>query len=326
MGISKYAKFDRSLLTLQDLSVRESKVVVRDMVEPAFWVDSRPPEQPHADRDGLAAAVKAAKARKAPIIWFIAGHVVKHGLSKFLVDLMSQGYCTHLACNGSVLIHEFELLTHGETSEDVGKYIRDGSFGNWRDTAVMNRIINKARSPDMGLGEIFGQWTVDTRKTASWSLLHQAYIRDIPVTSHVLVGGDIIHQHPNCSGANIGRASYNDFLVFTQSVYNMAGGVFINVGSQVTGTEVFLKALSMARNARHHNGGDPIHDITTGLLDFVNLPPTWRNGEASEGEAAYYYRPYKSLLLRTVADGGHSFYLGGPHVETLPNLWRSIRI
>lgn len=325
MSISKYEKFDRRLLRLRKLSERESKVSTSDFIEPAYWMDSRRSLPHDPETKGLAEAVQAAKERKAPIIWFIAGHVVKHGLSKFLIDLMEHGYCTHLACNGSVLVHEYELLRHGATSEDVGRYISDGSFGNWWDTATIHRILNKDYLGDMGLGELLGLWCNESRKTAPWSLLQQAYDRDVPVTSHVLIGGDIIHQHPQCDGERIGRLSYNDFLIFTQAVYKMDGGVFINIGSQVTGTEVFLKALSMARNASQNHGGPKIHNITTGMLDFVDLPPTWRDGEASEGEAAYYYRPYKSLLLRTVADGGQSFYIGGPHVETLPNLWRAIR-
>jgi len=321
--MSRYRKIDRSKIRLKPLDERESKVTMDDLFDVTVWdYDTECEIDP--ETQGLADAVHEAKANGRAIIWFLAGHVVKHGLTPFIVDLMQNGYATHVACNGSVLIHEMELALRGHTSEDVGKYISTGEFGHWADVGMINSIVNMHYNAQNTIGEMVGQWLVSQEKGYAWSPTATGWRQKIPVTCHLLVGGDIIHQHPNCP-RELFAASYNDFLVFGGSVEDLEGGVFINIGSQVTGTEVFLKALSMARNIAVQEGKPPIHNLTTGMLDFVKLPDNWRDGEASEGDAAYYYRPWKSILLRTVADGGRSFYLGGPHVNTLPRLWKAIR-
>lgn len=320
----KYDKFDRSLIQQHSLSTRQSKVYLSSLIFPEEW------RMQHRDIiipdevAGLAREIFLARQHKQPIVFFLSGHVVKHGLSYFVLNLLANGYITHLACNGSVLVHDFELAEYGHTSEDVGEHLKDGRFGNWAENKVFNSVVNCPRSQELGLGERLGLYLTD-RPNKPYSLLQQAYKRGVPLTSHVLVGGDIVHQHPGCDGAMLGQATYNDFLIFTQSVHRLQhGGVYVNVGSQVTGVEIFLKSLSMAKNVWQQRGVVPGR-LTTGLLDFVQLPANWRDGEASEGEAAYYYRPWKTLLLRAVADGGRSYYVGGPHAETLPILWEAIR-
>ncbi len=97
----------------------------------------------------------------------------------------------------------------------------------------------------------------------------------MPLTCHVSVGCDITHALPNCSGAALGAASYTDFLIFARAVQGLEGGAFLNVGSAVTGPEVFLKALSMARNVARQDGRS-ITRFTTAVFDLVPLPPDYR--------------------------------------------------
>lgn len=321
--MSKFPKIDRSKILILPNAQRESKVHMSDLADEHDWYQENADVEIDAETRGLADAIRDAKDRGRPVIFFISGHVIKHGLSAFIASLVEEGYITHVACNGSVMIHDWELVYANETSEDVGKYITDGKFGHWRTPGLINDIVYANFNGENTIGEILGQVMAQEQRGQRMSLIRCCHDAGIPMTFHVLIGGDIIHQHPNCD-ASMFAASYQDFLVFGGSVQNLEGGVFVNVGSQVTGTEVFLKALSMARNIAPRIDVPPPLHITTGMLDFVQLPENWRDGEASEGDAAYYYRPWKSILLRTVADGGQSFYVGGQHTETVPKLWKAI--
>ena len=133
---------------------------------------------------------------------------------------------------------------------------------------------------------------------------------------------DTIHEHPNFAGAATGAASYTDFLIFTQSVTRLEGGVFLNVGSAVTGPEVYLKALAMARNVAHQQGRR-IARFTTAVFDLAELGGQL-HAEASKADPRYYFRPYKTILVRTVADGGESCYVQGDHARTVPALYDQI--
>lgn len=324
--MSRYPKFDRSQITIHPSKDRESKVTIGDIIQPAAWLNTVGKDVPiDTETAGLADAILAAQRAGRPVVLFLSGHVIKHGLSQFVIDLMQQGVVTHVAANGSVAIHDYELAAIMQTSEDVGKYIGDGRFGHWSVPGGINDIVNAEFTGTETIGEMLGKRMQQHQFGLRNSVIRNAYELGIPCTFHTLVGGDIIHQHPNCSHSMF-AASYEDFLCFARTIQDLNGGVFINVGSQVTGTEVFLKALSMARNVATGRGLPPIHDITTAMADFVQLPPDWRTGEASEGEAAYYYRPWKTVLLRAIADGGRSFYLGGPHTTTVPKLWKSLTI
>jgi len=64
-----------------------------------------------------------------------------------------------------------------------------------------------------------------------------------------------------------------------------------------------------------------IRCFTTAVFDLVQLPPHWRAGIPGKDDPLYYYRPWKSILVRTVADGGTSFYTCGDDRETIPGLW-----
>jgi hypothetical protein len=143
----------------------------------------------------------------------------------------------------------------------------------------------------------------------------------VPVTVHVGIGYDILHEHPNCDGAALGQTSYQDFLVFAETVTRLEGGVMLNFGSAVMGPEVYLKALAMARNVAHQEGR-AIRQFTTAVFDLVPLEGDTRR-QAPKTDPRYYYRPWKTILVRTVADGGQSFYVQGDHRDTLPSLYHA---
>jgi hypothetical protein len=273
---------------------------------------------------GIAQAIRRAVDNRRAVILMMGGHLLKAGLSRYLIDLMRRGLVSHIATNGAVVIHDFELALVGGTSEDVEKWIKQGQFGLWQETSRLNDIIREGVVRGEGLGQAVGR-VIETEDFPhrDISLCAAGYRYGVPVTSHVTIGADIIHMMPNCDGAALGQASYTDFLMFAKAVENLEGGVFLNVGSAVTGPEVYLKALSMARNLAHQRGKQ-IRDFTTAVFDLIDLPANWRDGPPSPSHPLYYFRPWKTILCRTVSDGGRSHYIQGDFVETIPALWHAL--
>ncbi len=149
----------------------------------------------------------------------MGAHVIKKGVSRFVIDLLQRGYLTHVAMNGAGAIHDYELARVGATTESVARYIRSGEFGLWRETGELNEVIHEAAALSLGLGENVGRRIEASdfpHKDAS--IFAAAYRLSIPATVHVGIGYDIIHEHPNCDGEALGAASYRDFLIFTKSV------------------------------------------------------------------------------------------------------------
>jgi hypothetical protein len=183
----------------------------------------------------------------------------------------------------------------------------------------MNEVIRTAAHKGLGLGEALGREIQDGDfPHKDISVLAAGVRLGIPVTVHVGIGYDILHEHPNCDGAALGQTSYQDFLVFTESVTKLEGGVLLNFGSAVMGPEVYLKALAMARNVAHQEGR-VIRHFTTGVFDLIPIEGDTRQ-QAPKEDPRYYYRPWKTILVRTVADGGESHYVAGDHRVTVPHL------
>jgi len=257
------------------------------------------------------------------ICMMIGGHVIREGVQKYIIDLMKRGYISCIAMNGSGVIHDYEFALIGATTESVARYIRDGQFGLWKETGRINDIVNEGDKRGLGMGEAVGQAIYESDfPYKDISLLAAGYRFKIPVTVHVGIGYDIIHEHPNCNGAATGSTSYRDFLCFAKVIENLEGGVIMNFGSAVMAPEVYLKALSMARNVAHQHGKSIKH-FTTLVCDLHELPEDFSK-EPPKGSPAYYFRPWKTMLVRTVADGGESFYIKGRHSETIPALWAAI--
>ena len=299
------------------LSERANRVMVEDMIRP----ESAVPDFENPELDEIVERIVKARQAAAPVIWMIGGHVVKRGLAPVLIDLMKRGYITHLASNGAASIHDFEIALQGQTSEDVASSLADGSFGMAEETgAWMNKAIQEGVSSGMGFGEAVGKFIAENERFQyrQYSLLYQAYQQRLPYTVHAAIGTDIIHQHPTCDFAAIGWASGQDFKVFTHAVSQLENGVFCNFGSAVIGPEVFLKAVSVARNL-----GMPLRQITTANFDLVALKD-YRKPLADD-KLDYYYRPRKNIVNRPTALGGKGFHICGDHLVTIPNLAQKLR-
>jgi hypothetical protein len=310
-------KFERERLKLKPLGER-----IHDLNRSGIYPLEKTSVS-HPSITVVANRIRTAKARKSAVILMMGAHVIRSGVQRYLIDLMEKGYISCLAINGAGMIHDFEFALIGASTENVAKYIQEGQFGLWKETGRINDMITEAYHYGLGMGEAVGKAiTYGEFIHKDISILAAGYRLHIPITVHVGIGADIIHEHPNCDGAATGATSYRDFLYFAKIVENLEGGVVMNFGSAVMAPEVFLKALSMARNVAHQEGR-VIKHFTTLVCDLHALPDNFSQ-EPSKDNPAYYFRPWKTMLVRTVADGGESFYVQGRHSETIPALWSSV--
>jgi hypothetical protein len=313
-----YPAFDRSRLRLQPLARRQHDLDLSVLLP----LDADLPPFEHPALPVLGRRLVEARAEGRARILVMGAHVIRAGVARQLIDLMERGLVSHVALNGAGPIHDWEFALVGGTTESVARYIRTGEFGLWEETGRMNDVIGSAAAADLGLGEALGRAILEGPfPHKEVSVLAAAARLGVPATVHVGVGQDILHEHPNCDGAALGAASYRDFLVFTEAVTALEGGVLLNVGSAVMGPEVYLKALAMARNVAHQEGRS-IRRFTTAVFDLLPLEGDTRR-QAPRSDPRYYYRPWKTILVRTVADGGESYYVQGDHRLTVPHLRRA---
>lgn len=313
-----FAIFDRSRLCLQPLSSRQHDLTLQNLLA----LDAPKPDFDHLAIPQLAERLHAAKAIGSSIIVMMGAHVLRAGVSRYLIDLMERGLITHIAMNGAGPIHDWELAFIGATTESVARYVRTGEFGLWTETGRINDVINQGARDGLGLGESIGKAILrDDFPHKDCSVLAAGIRLKVPITVHVGIGYDIIHEHPNCDGAALGQTSYRDFLTFAAACQRLEGGVLLNFGTAVMGPEVYLKALTMARNVAHQDG-QKICRFTTAAFDLIPLDGDLKHA-AAKTDPHYYYRPWKTILVRTVADGGESFYVQGDHHQTVPALYHA---
>jgi len=302
-----YEEFDLSGVKTYPLRSRESKVSLAQFATPykkGTGVDGLLKTLPSllaaSDFKAVVRAMLAARKGERAIIWGLGAHVLKTGLSPVIVDLMERGFVSAIATNGAGIIHDFEIALAGATSEDVDATLGPGTFGMAEETgAQLNQAITDGAAAGLGLGQAVGRFLAERKAPfAQISVAATAHRLGIPLTAHVAIGTDIIHMHPNASGAAIGEASLRDFKYFTSAVARLEGGVFLNCGSAVVLPEVFLKAVAIARN-----DGRSLEGLTTVNLDFLR-----------------HYRTLTNVVSRPTAGTGKGYSLTGHHELMLPLL------
>ncbi|WRS28819.1 hypothetical protein U6B65_06750 [Oscillospiraceae bacterium MB08-C2-2] len=313
--------FDRSQLNILPLEQRIHDVNIQVVT----GLDDPIPPFENPDLDSIAQDVIAARRDQSSTVLMMYGaHVIRTGNALHMIELMRRGLVTHFATNGAGSIHDFELAMIGDTCESVAKYISEGQFGLWQETGLLNDVIVQGAADGLGWGEAVGRYIWEQNfPYREKSVLAMGYKLGVPCTVHIGIGNDIIHEHPNCSGAAMGETSYRDFLIYAQSVTRLEGGVFLNFGSAVAGPEVYLKALAMARNVAHQRG-EKIAHFTTAVFDLLAIKGNDFSAAPPKTDPRYYFRPWKTILARTVADGGKSHYIQGEHQLTVPHLTRKI--
>ena len=305
-----YREADLHRLTTVPVAGRRNKVdpsLLADVPGPdrsfGAFLDSLPDVLAARDLRAVIAGVAGAARDRRGVVLLVGGHVVKVGLGPLLGALMARGVVTHLALNGAAAIHDFELAAFGGTSEDVERGLADGSFGMAEETgAEMNAAIAAAAESNLGMGEglagaLAARAALPGRDA---SILLAAREHDVPVTVHVAVGAEITHQHPSADGAAIGATSHRDFRRLAGSLPTLDhGGAVLNLGSAVVLPEVFLKALTIARNL---DGGRPTHFL------------------AADFDMQRHYRPRLNVVQRPTRAGGAGYLLTGHHELLLPLL------
>ena len=258
-----------------------------------------------ADLLEIAQRIAKAVGEQAPVILGMGAHPIKVGLSPLIIDLLERRVVTAVAMNGAGIIHDFELAYQGETSEDVASALKDGSFGMARETgeflhaAIREGVLTK----QVGIGQAVGESILATHLPyAHLSILAACARLEVPACVHVTLGADIIHMHPQANGGILGEGSLRDFHLLAGAVAHLEGGVFLNFGSAVVIPEVFLKALSLARNL-----GNLVKHFTTADFDFIR-----------------HYRPSVNVVTRPTLEGGKGFHLTGHHEIMFPLLCAAV--
>lgn len=303
---------DLSKLKTYSIKKRKSKVdrdlFARPLKPKASFrsfFDSLPNILKAKDLREIVDAIVSAKKNHKPVIFLMGAHVIKCGLSPLVIELIEHGVITAVAMNGAGAIHDFEIAYCGQTSEDVTCALKDGSFGMSRETAeFINFAVSEGIYEDLGFGQAVGaKIGRDNLKNKDLSIAFTCLKKGIPLTVHVAMGTDIVHQHPSANGAHIGEASLKDFRTLSAVVAKLHhGGVVVNMGSAVILPEVFLKALSVARNIK-----GPVTHFTTVNFD-MNVQ----------------YRPMQNIVCRPTDGAGRGFNVVGHHEIMLPLLAQAV--
>lgn len=307
--MSRYESIKLSKLRTYSIQTRNSKVEAalfakKGKADTSAFLDCLPDILSAKDLKALILKLKAAKKQGRGIIIGLGGHVIKCGLAPLIIELMEAGYVSAIAVNGSVMIHDYEIAFYGQTSEDVSAALADGSFGMAFETSYgINKCITAGSQAGLGMGEALGQEILRKAAHAELSLLAMAYKYEVPLTVHVAIGTDIIHQAPCADGKAIGDCSLRDFRILCRQVCDLNdGGVYLNFGSAVILPEVFLKALTVARNI-----SGAVKDFTTAVFD-MNM----------------HYRARVNVVQRPVETGGSGYYFIGQHEILIPLLIKSL--
>lgn len=310
--MSKYKQIDLSKIKTYSINDRSSKVNISAFAQKYQtgaridrFIDCLPDILIGKDFKKLVAAIVNARRQDKQVIVMMGAHVIKCGLSPLIIQLMEEGIITCVALNGAGVIHDVEIANWGNTSEDVGEAVNNGSFGMVRETPqFIFEALTAGKKSKAGFGEAVGQKVESVNsKYKQLSLTAAGFRLNIPVTVHVAIGTDIIHQHPQADGAIIGDLSYRDFKIFCQQVSGLdKQSVVLNFGSAVILPEIFLKALTVVRNLGHD-----AHGFTTANFDMIR-----------------HYRPQVNVVQRPTQTGGVGYDFVGHHEIMIPLLTAAV--
>lgn len=308
--MSTFKRADLSGISTISIAKRKSKITPGDFAAPfdekenAFsaFVASLPATFAATDLVRLVEDIVRARKKRKMVLLMMGAHVVKVGLSPVIVDLLKRKIITAVAMNSAAAIHDVETAMWGKTSEDVASNMLDGRFGMARETGefINTALTNAYQHSDAGYGEVLGKKLREADAPhAEVSILATCFDLSVPVTVHAAIGTDIIHQQPTMDGAATGELSFRDFRTLCELCRGLgAGAVVLNVGSAVIMPEVFLKALTVARNL-----GPRVRGFTTAVFDMY-----------------MHYRPTMNVKVRPTQDGGKGYYFIGHHEIMIPLL------
>jgi len=310
--MTEYREADFSRLKTVPIAKRPNKVDASLLAKPpapppsdrsfTAFVDALPSILAAQDLRYVVDQIVAAAGRRG-VLAMLGGHVIKVGLGPLLIALMRRRAITLVAMNGSAAIHDFELAAYGGTSEDVAAGLADGTFGMAEETGhEMNAALARGAKSNTGAGEALARYLSARGDLPGRdvSVLLACAELNVPVTVHAAIGAEIIHQHPSADGAALGATSHRDFKRLAGALPDLDdGGVVLNLGSAVVMPEVFLKALTIARNL---NDGRP------------------RNFTSVDLDMQRHYRPRMNVVQRPTLHSGKGYEITGHHEIMVPLL------
>lgn len=314
--MAKYKQIDLSKIKTISIKSRKSKVTPESFATPIEaktaslqnFIESLPRVLAGSELRDLVGDIVRARKGKKPVILMMGAHVVKVGCAPLVIDLVSRGVLTHVAMNSAASIHDVETALWGHTSEDVAANLQDGTFGMSKETGdFINTALTKGmKESDAGYGETLALNIIASKaQHPAPSILAACYQSDVPVTVHAAIGTDIVHQQPTMNGAATGEMSFRDFKVFVNTVKDLVnGGVVLNFGSAVIMPEIFLKALTVARNLGYKARG-----FSTANFDMIRQ-----------------YRPQVNVVERPTQKNGRGYSFTGHHEFMLPLLASMIKL
>ena len=314
--MSKYKQIKLAGIKTISIKDRKSKVTPKDFARVldakkarvSDFINSLPRILAGQELRDLVGDIVSSRRRNKPVVLMMGAHVIKVGLSPVIIDLVERGIVSHVAMNSAAAIHDVETAMWGKTSEDVALSILDGKFGMSRETGeFINRALARSFAETTeGYGETLAKKLIALRaRNKNLSILAACYEHNIPVTVHAAIGTDIIHQQPTMDGAATGELSYRDFKILANSVKDLrGGGVVLNVGSAVILPEVFLKALTVARNL-----GFKAKGFSTANFDMIRQ-----------------YRPQVNVVERPTQAHGRGYSFTGHHEIMIPLLAAMIKL
>jgi hypothetical protein len=314
--MAKYRQLSLSTIRTISIATRTSKVKPKDFAKPidprrarvTEFIESLPKILIGEELRDLVNDIVASRAGRKPVILMMGAHVIKVGLSPVIIDLIKRGVVTHVAMNSAAAIHDVETAMWGHTSEDVAVNILDGRFGMSRETGeFINKALVKAFADSgEGYGEALAKKLIAMKaKHRAYSILTTCYTEHVPISVHAAIGTDIVHQQPTMDGAATGELSFRDFKVLANSVKDLrGGGVVLNIGSAVILPEVFLKALTVARNLGYKAKG-----FSTANFDMIR-----------------HYRPQVNVVERPTQRHGRGYHFTGHHEIMVPLLAAMVKV
>ncbi|MBN2073668.1 MAG: hypothetical protein JW770_06970 [Actinobacteria bacterium] len=320
------------------VSERGNKVSRENLIEPKEVLDDSTVYKfkDYENIKKIAEKIVSSRSSGKPVILFTGAHLVKNGLSLLLIDLVRRGMVTLVGGNFATAIHDFELSLFGKTSEDVPDALQKGKFGMAFEFNYLNMAVNHGNVLGLGLGESIGRAINDKEFSKEIfkgngskgyitefmypeiSVASNCYLKNAPFTVHASMGTDVVDQHHTFDGCSKGACSARDFLIFVEEVSKLSnGGVYINIGSAVTGAEVLLKAVSMCANSGKKPGGVIFADF--------DLRPKSGTATANEESFYYYFRDQKSITTRIPeAFNCDGYYIEGNIKETFRSLYKEV--
>ena len=306
---------DLTRVTTYPIAQRRNLVHLADLRSP----DAPAPDFDSEELEHVAEAIVTARRGSRPVLWMIGAHVVKSGLSRLVIDLMQRGIVTHVAGNGAVSIHDFELALIGETSEDVATSIEDGSFGMADETGrLMNQAIRAGVRDGLGYGAV-ARPPLRYRPGRFPHRDVEHPLQRLPARHPGHDPRDHRHRHhPPAPARGLRRPSARP-----------AGSTFRPICRYRR--EAGGRRLLQLRLRRHRPRGlpqGPDHRpqpgphrrrITTANFDLLPLRGDY-HADVGKDDIEYYYRPRKNIVNRPTSLGGEGYHITGDHVVTIPSL------